>query len=218
VPSPWLAPEGLEAVRLRRCSTALLPQALNNPIPPLSRCPNPVSPALIAAHALLLGLARPGGPTLPWAFSLVGELRQRDSFLCATRGKVIVERNDAQAALISGRSVTTLFRETSTLPGVRYATFAWRPDPSGAMNFTCGASCRCMDSVPAHDQSGALWAPLPDRTCGFFARGPWACVFAMVFLVCPLERAAGTTPVVEGGAGPGGPPQTDSQGRKRTLL
>jgi len=44
----------------------------------------------------------------------------RESFLCRDNNKVVLERNDAQAALISGRSSTTLFREPSDLPGLRY--------------------------------------------------------------------------------------------------
>jgi hypothetical protein len=44
----------------------------------------------------------------------------RESFLCRDRGRLVVERNDAQASLISGGSRATLFRETSPLPGVRY--------------------------------------------------------------------------------------------------
>ena len=44
----------------------------------------------------------------------------RDSFLCRDNNRVVLERNDAQAALISGRFSTTLFREASPLPGLRY--------------------------------------------------------------------------------------------------
>lgn len=44
----------------------------------------------------------------------------RESFLCRDRARLVVERNDAQASLISGGSRATLFRETSPLPGVRY--------------------------------------------------------------------------------------------------
>lgn len=44
----------------------------------------------------------------------------RDSYLCPDRGRLVVERNDAQASLLSGRFRTTLFRENSELPGLRY--------------------------------------------------------------------------------------------------
>ena len=43
-----------------------------------------------------------------------------DTFLCPNRGRVLLERNDAQASLISGGSRATYFRESSTLPGLRY--------------------------------------------------------------------------------------------------
>jgi hypothetical protein len=50
----------------------------------------------------------------------------RESFLCRDKNKVVLERNDAQAALISGRSTTTLFREPSDLPGLRYGNDSLR--------------------------------------------------------------------------------------------
>jgi len=81
--------------------------------------------ALIAGIALLLGLpAQAANLALgsPWWENY----DSRDSFLCRNQSKVIIERNDAQAALIAGRSVTTLFRETSTLPGVRYGNDSLR--------------------------------------------------------------------------------------------
>lgn len=45
----------------------------------------------------------------------------RDTFLCPDRGRLVVERNDTQASLLSGRFRTTLFRENSEQPGLRYA-------------------------------------------------------------------------------------------------
>lgn len=44
----------------------------------------------------------------------------RDTYLCPEQGRLVVERNDAQASLLSGRFRTTLFRENSELPGLRY--------------------------------------------------------------------------------------------------
>jgi hypothetical protein len=44
----------------------------------------------------------------------------RDSFLCPQLGRVQLERNNAQASLISGRFRTTAFRDDSPLPGLRY--------------------------------------------------------------------------------------------------
>ena len=46
----------------------------------------------------------------------------RERFLCGEQGSVVVERNDAQASLISGRSRFTLFRVASSQPGLRFAT------------------------------------------------------------------------------------------------
>jgi hypothetical protein len=43
-----------------------------------------------------------------------------ETFLCPNQGALIVERNDAQASLLSGRFRTTLFRENTDLPGLRY--------------------------------------------------------------------------------------------------
>ena len=45
----------------------------------------------------------------------------RDTYLCSDRGRLVVERNDAQASVLTGRFRTTLFRENSELPGLRYA-------------------------------------------------------------------------------------------------
>ena len=46
------------------------------------------------------------------------EIQER--FLCSDRRELVLERNDAQASLLSDRRRTTLFRETSDLPGLRY--------------------------------------------------------------------------------------------------
>ena len=46
----------------------------------------------------------------------------RDRFLCGDQGVLVVERNDAQASLISGGSRFTLFRIASSQPGVRYGS------------------------------------------------------------------------------------------------
>ena len=43
-----------------------------------------------------------------------------EHFLCPDQRKVTIERNDAQASLIAGRFRSTLFREASDLPGLRY--------------------------------------------------------------------------------------------------
>ncbi|MFM2080469.1 MAG: hypothetical protein RLZZ219_1151 [Cyanobacteriota bacterium] len=45
----------------------------------------------------------------------------RDRYLCRPQGMLVLERNDAQAALISGGLRSTLFREASDEPGIRYS-------------------------------------------------------------------------------------------------
>jgi hypothetical protein len=42
----------------------------------------------------------------------------RDTYLCPERGRLVVERNEAQASLLTGRFRTTLFREQSEQPGL----------------------------------------------------------------------------------------------------
>ncbi|MEX1316434.1 MAG: hypothetical protein AB1Z22_04800 [Synechococcaceae cyanobacterium] len=44
-----------------------------------------------------------------------------ESFLCPRLGRVQLERNNAQASLITGRFRTTAFRDDTPLPGLRYA-------------------------------------------------------------------------------------------------
>lgn len=44
----------------------------------------------------------------------------REQFLCGAQGQLVVERNEAQASLISGRTRVTLFRENSPEPGLRF--------------------------------------------------------------------------------------------------
>lgn len=45
---------------------------------------------------------------------------QKDRYLCTNRGSLVLERNDAQASLISGGSQMILFREASDAPGLLY--------------------------------------------------------------------------------------------------
>jgi hypothetical protein len=71
-----------------------------------------------SAGAAHLRVSPPGllAMTSPWWEDY--EVKER--FLCTERGGVVVERNDAQAALISGDSVTTLFREAGQGPELVY--------------------------------------------------------------------------------------------------
>jgi hypothetical protein len=48
----------------------------------------------------------------------------RERFLCSGQGGLIVERNDAQASLISGNVRYTLFREASNQPGLMFRSEA----------------------------------------------------------------------------------------------
>ncbi|MCP9774660.1 hypothetical protein KBY58_08850 [Cyanobium sp. HWJ4-Hawea] len=41
-------------------------------------------------------------------------------FLCPNQLSLVIERNDVQASVLSGRFRTTLFREQSDLPGLRF--------------------------------------------------------------------------------------------------
>ena len=48
----------------------------------------------------------------------------KERFLCGGQGAVVVERNDAQASLISGNSRFTLFREAGSQPGLIFQSEA----------------------------------------------------------------------------------------------
>lgn len=44
----------------------------------------------------------------------------QEVFVCPDRGRVVLERNDAQASLLSGRYRATLFRDTASTAVLRY--------------------------------------------------------------------------------------------------
>ena len=48
------------------------------------------------------------------------QYEHRDTYLCSRLGKVVVERNEAQASLIRSGIRSTTFRYQSPLSGVRY--------------------------------------------------------------------------------------------------
>lgn len=86
--------------------------------PQLPRCG---TGAGLAAAALGLGLAFGLMPTAlraqaPWW----EQYEQKERYLCPGRGVLQLERNADQAALISGRHRSTLFREAYEGPDVRY--------------------------------------------------------------------------------------------------
>lgn len=79
----------------------------------------PLVPALLVPMALgsmLAPRASAAGMTSPWWEDYAVKTR----YICPDKNQLVVERNDAQASLITGRFRTTLFRETSDLPGLRY--------------------------------------------------------------------------------------------------
>ena len=43
-----------------------------------------------------------------------------EQFICPDQSRVTLERNDAQALLLTERFRSTMFREASDLPGIRY--------------------------------------------------------------------------------------------------
>ncbi len=45
----------------------------------------------------------------------------RDTFVCPRLGRVVLERNDAQAALTAGGYRSTGFRDNNGLSGIRYS-------------------------------------------------------------------------------------------------
>ncbi|MCU0528570.1 MAG: hypothetical protein MUD04_03555 [Cyanobium sp. Prado107] len=69
----------------------------------------PVPHLLLTAAALLAQVS-------PWW----EQYETSERFLCPRLGAVQLERNNAQASLISGGSRTTAFRDDSPLPGIRY--------------------------------------------------------------------------------------------------
>jgi hypothetical protein len=76
--------------------------------------------ALLLLAWLGVPLALTPGPAAssPWWENY----EQRDTFRCGEAGTVVLERNDAQASLLSGRVRSTLFREKSDAPGMRYSS------------------------------------------------------------------------------------------------
>ncbi|NDG74619.1 MAG: hypothetical protein EBX49_04625 [Synechococcaceae bacterium WB8_1B_136] len=71
----------------------------------------PLLPGLLAVPLLAQAMSSPW-----WEDYAI-----KDRYLCRDQGMVVVERNDAQASLITGRYRTTFFREASDGGGVRYS-------------------------------------------------------------------------------------------------
>jgi len=73
----------------------------------------------LAATAALLPALLPAGPLradAPWW----EQYEHKDSYLCPKQGVLVLERNEDQASLRSGRHRSTLFREPSDSPDLRY--------------------------------------------------------------------------------------------------
>jgi len=64
--------------------------------------------------SLLAGAALAAGS--PWW----EDYATRETFLCPNQGRVVLERNDAQASLITGRFRSTLFRDPTASGALRY--------------------------------------------------------------------------------------------------
>ena len=65
----------------------------------------------MAVGALVLPALMAVAPALSMGSPWWEDYAIKETFLCSERGAVVVERNDAQASLITGRYRTTLFRE-----------------------------------------------------------------------------------------------------------
>lgn len=81
--------------------------------------PHPL-PLLLASLVAIAALISPPVQAMqsPWWEDY--DIRER--FRCSDRRLLVVERNDAQAALLSDRQRFTLFREPSPLAGLHYRT------------------------------------------------------------------------------------------------
>ena len=70
-----------------------------------------LSPAVLLASA---------PPSLAMGSPWWENYEQRDTFRCPDQSTLVLERNDSQASLLAGRTRSTLFREPSDAPGIRY--------------------------------------------------------------------------------------------------
>jgi hypothetical protein len=70
--------------------------------------------------AVLLSPLLAVGPVLAMSSPWWEDYEHRDRYLCSDRAMIVVERNDAQAAVLTRGQRATLFREPSGAPGLRY--------------------------------------------------------------------------------------------------
>ena len=75
------------------------------------------------ARGLVIALTAASGSAIaePMQSPWWEDYASRDRYLCRNEGVLVLERNDAQASLIQGRYRSTLFREASDEPGLRYS-------------------------------------------------------------------------------------------------
>lgn len=86
-----------------------------------------MSAPLMPCGLMLLAVFFQPGPTaraLPLQVALESpwweNYDQKDRYICSGRNEIVLERNEAQASLIAGNQRSTLFRETSDSPGLRF--------------------------------------------------------------------------------------------------
>jgi hypothetical protein len=89
-----------------------------------SPCLDPLRSVAIRPATLhgLIGITTALLPLASLASPWWENYQQRDTYRCGEAGTVVFERNDAQASLLSGRVRSTLFREKSDAPGLRYSS------------------------------------------------------------------------------------------------
>lgn len=69
---------------------------------------------MLAGSTVLTGLVAAAGSLLAMGSPWWEDYALKETYLCADQGAVVLERNDAQASLITGRYRTTLFRDLQT--------------------------------------------------------------------------------------------------------
>jgi len=74
----------------------------------------------MALFPILLGLASLGVPSLAMTSPWWENYDITERYLCSEKGSVVLERNGSQAALFSGGSRATLFREPGEGPALIY--------------------------------------------------------------------------------------------------
>ena len=92
---------------------------------PRFRCPEALGAGaalMVLATALTAALpaSAGSGPSTALGSPWWENYERRDTFRCPDQRTLVLERNDSQASLLSGRVRSTFFREPSDAPGLRY--------------------------------------------------------------------------------------------------